>query len=114
MHHFPSHGIRAALQGNLGAWKIHGIPDDILKKFRTLMNDSYVVADLRARVVHDPWYIENVSGQTAQFRAMPPSDPQFGFREITQKEIDDTIAKIRLLGDRINSLRTDLLDKFRA
>ncbi len=52
---------------------------DVRKPARALMGKSYKVADLRARFVHDPWYTELGTNRTMQFRAMPYSDPAYGY-----------------------------------
>jgi hypothetical protein len=80
-----------------------------LKKFRTLASNSFVVSDLRARILHDPWYIEQVSGKTGQFKAMPAADLRYGIHDVGKTEINDTIAKIKALQERASSLRGDVL-----
>ena len=78
------------------------------KAFRSLMNDSYAVADMRARIVHDPWYAEYNSQVPSQFRAMAYSDRRYGLHDVTDAEIDDTIDKIRKLNERAMALRTSV------
>jgi hypothetical protein len=68
--------------GALGASRLSA---NLLKKFRQLASDSFAVADLRARILHDPWYIEQVSGKTGQFKAMPASDLQYGIQWMSLK-----------------------------
>lgn len=82
---------------------------NLLKKFRTLASDSFVVSDLRARILHDPWYIEQVSGKTCQFKAMPASDPRYGIQDVDESEIDKTITKIKALQERASSLHGNVL-----
>jgi hypothetical protein len=74
---------------------LRGLSAEILKRVRTLMSHSYPVADLRARVVHDPWYIEPEAGQVGQFKSMAYSDQRHGIKDVTQTEIDDTIKRIQ-------------------
>jgi hypothetical protein len=86
---------------------------NLLKEFRKLANDSFVVSDLRARIVHDPWYME-VSGKTAQFKAMPVSDPRYGIQDVSDSEINDTITKIKALQARASGLRSNVLDELES
>jgi hypothetical protein len=76
-----------------------------LKPIRTLMGDSFTVADMRARFVHDPWYMELDSQQPSQFRAMPYSDPRYGFQEIKESDAADVLAKIRGLQEQANAVK---------
>jgi hypothetical protein len=92
--------------GALGASRLSA---NLLKKFRKLASDSFAVSDLRARIIHDPWYIEQVSGKTGQFKAMPASDLRYGIQDVGVSEINDTIAKIKALQERASSLRGDVL-----
>jgi hypothetical protein len=83
----------------------------VIKPFRSLMGASYQLADQRARIVHDPWYIETGSGAPAQFRAMPYSDPKYGFTEITGTEINNLIEAIRDLQKRASGLWRTVKDE---
>jgi hypothetical protein len=67
----------------------------LAKKFRQFMNSAYNAADLRARIVHDPWYINLGSDVPAQFRAMPHADQRFGFCEVIEDEIIKIICEIK-------------------
>jgi pyruvate/2-oxoglutarate dehydrogenase complex dihydrolipoamide dehydrogenase (E3) component len=61
------------------------------------MGDSYLIADMRARIVHDPWFIETIKDTASQFKAMPYSDPRYGFVDLTEEEILAALEKIRTL-----------------
>jgi hypothetical protein len=107
-------GPRCKVIINLGRlyWGTERIFDDATAKlFRTLMSDSYVVADDRARVVHDPWYLEGNQGAPAQFKAMPYSDPRYGFVEITEAEVNETLDKIRKLRMRASELASAVYER---
>ena len=77
----------------------------VLHPFRALMSRSYELADRRARIVHDPWYIDVDLKQPSQFRAMPYSDPHYGQRDITDAEIAKLIEGIRGLQKTAGELR---------
>ena len=80
-----------------------GIENETLKRVKKLKGDAYEVGDLRARVVHDPWYLELPSGSVAQFRAVP-----YGLEEISAQKIEGTIEKIRKLQSRAKDLNRDI------
>lgn len=88
--------------------------EDVVRPFNALMNAAYKPADQRARFVHDPWYMDTESKAPAQFRAMPYSDPLYGYKEITQTEAEQTIDKIRDLQHRASKLRSTVLDALQA
>jgi hypothetical protein len=76
--------------------------------------DSFPVAEWRARWIHDPWYVEVGSDRPSQFRAMPNADKRYGIHEMTQAEIDRTINEIRHLQDRAFEMRLAILDALAA
>jgi len=98
----------------LSLGKAKGLKDTTIKPFRKLMSDSYAVADLRARIVHDPWYAELNTNQPSQFKSMSYSDQRFGFHDVTQVDIDKTIAAIRNLQECAAKLRSTVLDALSA
>jgi hypothetical protein len=91
-----------------------GLSESLKVGYKALLNDSYAVAELRARVVHDPWFTSERSDDAAQFRAMPWADKHYGLRTITQEDIEKTIVKIRCLCDRAKDLRISVRDELRA
>jgi hypothetical protein len=94
--------------------KLHGLQASTLKKIRALMSDSYPIADLRARVVHDPWYIDTGTESPGQFRAMPYSDPQYGHLDISKMEIEATLIAIHKIRDQATNLRKQIHAEFEA
>ena len=74
-----------------------GLSDVLLKPFRTLRGDAYPIADKRARIVHDPWFLEVYTAQPSQFRAMPTSDPRYGIHPVSEEFIGQTLGQIREL-----------------
>lgn len=89
-------------------------PSHFAKHFRKLMNESYPLADLRARVVHDPWYAHKDGAGARQFKAMPYSDPRWGIKDVNRTEIESILEKIKGLQNHANNLREQILDARRA
>lgn len=106
-------GPRCKIILSLGAtWP--KISPEIFKPAQKLMSDSYHVADLRARWVHDPWYLDKGTEEVGQFKAMPYSDRRFGIKAIPQDTVEDTIEKIEALHVRASSLRASVLHALEA
>ena len=84
-----------------------GLPNTLIKRVRKLMSDSYPVADLRARLVHDPWYKVTGADSPGQFRSMAFSDHRYGVQYISESEIADTLERVRGLKATAASLRHD-------
>ena len=84
---------------------IKGLSEPLLKQFRKLMSDSYSVADLRARAVHDPWYVETGTDRAGQFKSMPYSEMHFGIKDVDRQKLGDDLVKIRALQDHAVRLR---------
>ena len=76
----------------------------VLKALNKLKN-THGYADDRARVIHDPWWIETGSKTPAQFRAMPASDPYYGYRDISKERIEEVVTDIRSLQHQAALLR---------
>jgi hypothetical protein len=101
-------GVGPRCKAILTLGTMRGLSPKLRKKYRTLMGESYAVADDRARAIHDPWYGELYSGQAAQFRAMPYSDPRFGIMDISESDLDQTLKNIRKLQLRARALMTEV------
>ncbi len=86
------------------------LDSSLAKGFRALGQDAFSTSEARNRIVHDPWYGEIGSHQPAQFRAMPASDPRFGFCDITKADIDQTINSIHELQERASKLQNAVLE----
>ena len=80
----------------------------LVDKVNQLNKRTFDVSERRNRAIHDPWYLETISGQPAQFKSMPSKDPQFGIADIDEKEQADVIAKIRELNVRAATLRNEI------
>jgi hypothetical protein len=94
---------------------MNNVPDQpILKGFRELMSTSYGAADDRNRIVHDPWFLDQGSNQPGQFRRMPYQDFHYGVVDVSKKEIDETIEKIRKLQKKASDLREKILAAVRT
>lgn len=104
-------GVGPRCKAIISLSKVRAIPESICAKpIRSLMGAAYRgVADERARIVHDPWYLEKGTDSPSQFRAMPYSDPRYGHQEITREEIDATIKKIVSLQECAGRIRNDVL-----
>jgi hypothetical protein len=86
----------------------------ILDPFKKLMGKSFTVGELRNRFVHDPWYMDIDTRAAAQFRAMPHSDPSYGYKEITKEEAEKTIKEIKKLQDWASDLRGEVRAELQA
>ncbi len=107
-------GVRPRCNAIQTLGEANGLKKSDLKPFRRLANDSHSAGDWRNRFIHDPWYFEAGSEKPAQFRAMPPIDPRYGYQEVTQDEIDDTLTKIRELQERASTSRRAVRDALAA
>lgn len=105
-------GVAPRCKAIITLGKLRDLPDMLLKKYKTLMSDSYVIADIRARIIHDPWYIETATNIPGQFKSMPYFDPKYGIRDIAEGDITLALEKIRALKKRAADLRSAVLDRF--
>lgn len=101
-------GVGPRCKAIIALGRMKGGSDRDLKPFRTLMSESYPVADWRSRWVHDPWYIEQHTGIPGQFRSMPHIDPRFGIHTIEEDRLSETLDKIKALRWQANEAWTSL------
>jgi len=71
-----------------------------------LMKRTFNPQEDRNRIIHDAWYV--YEDQTAQFRSMPPKDPQFGICRVDLAKIQQTIAATDELAARAGALWRDI------
>lgn len=76
----------------------------VQKPYRVFMGASYVIAEERARFVHDPWYIATDTKSPAQMRSMPNSDPRYGFFTVNKDDFAQTLSDISNLQHRASIL----------
>lgn len=107
-------GVTGRCNAVMNLSRLRGIAEKELAPYRSLKGDSYVIAELRHRVVHDAWYAQMPAGTPLQFKAMPYSDPLHGYKEISQSEIDHIIEKIKSLQERARLQHNDLLARLAA
>lgn len=108
---YPGIPARCNAIQSLGAAK--GLTRKQLSPVGKLKDDSYKVAESRARWVHDPWFVQEGT-QPAQFRAMPASDPRFGLQPIVDTELHETIQAIKVLQQKAREVQKAVLDALAA
>lgn len=84
-------------------------PKDFITKIEDVMNKGVKPGEGRNRVIHDPWYLELMSQQAAQFRAMPAKKLTYGFKPMPKEELDDILEKIAKYSGKITDLRMTIL-----
>lgn len=72
-----------------------GMPVRLLKRFERLKNNMHEIAKTRNRYVHDAWYVEDGTGDLAQFQSVRPKRGRYGMATISSNDIEDVISMIR-------------------
>lgn len=62
----------------------------------------------RNRFVHDPWHIEAMSGDVAQFKSWPKGDHRFGVYKISETKIKKLQGRIRRRVQEAVTLREEI------
>jgi hypothetical protein len=73
-----------------------------------LGNRSNGPGERRNRAVHDPWYVYTDLDKTAQYRAMPAKDLQYGIVAIDREELEGTLDEIKKFAVRALKFRSDV------
>jgi hypothetical protein len=79
-----------------------GLPDTLLMRLPELRRRAIALGEARARIIHDPWYVETDSGRSAQFRAMPKraATPIFDFVHVAPEEVRNVLEdQVKLWND---------------
>jgi hypothetical protein len=101
-----------AIASLAAAYNIHN--KALRDQINRVKGKSYDLADDRARIVHDGWWMETETKTPAQFRAMPASDPDYGFKDISKEQIEKTITDIKKLQHEAAILRQLVRDELEA
>ena len=107
-------GISGRCKAIVALAQLEGLSPELIKRARDLMNDSYHAADLRARVVHDPWFIEGGEANVGQFKSMSYKDQRFGVMNVSEDDVKKTLARIRKLKTAAGHLHRDFLAALEA
>jgi hypothetical protein len=71
-----------------------GVGQPVLNQISDVARQLHGVQARRNRILHDPWYLEDGSQQTQQYKAMPKDELVIGFQEVTEDYLNETIQKI--------------------
>ena len=107
-------GISGRCKAIVSLGELRGIQEPILRRVRKLMSDSYPVGDMRARIVHDPWYTGASPMSVGQFKSMAYSDRRFGIEDISQPEVDNILGHIKCLTKTARALFREIRDALEA
>jgi hypothetical protein len=90
---------------------------DYIKRFRALGNDSRDASERRNRIIHDPWYVDKETAETAQQKSMPKDDKnyrlQYGIKQVDRKEIDELLGEIKKITDTVSQLKSEILESLK-
>ncbi len=107
-------GARPRCNTIISLCKARNLPDKLIKLYNKLVQKTHDPSERRNRFIHDPWYIEKDTRVIAQFRAMPPKDPRYGFCDIGEEEADALITDINSLTETANNLFNEVRASLRS
>ena len=85
------------------------LPNDLLSEALRLQGRSPQLSKRRARIIHDPWFLNAQTGRQAQFRAMPKGQLVFGFVEVEPTEVDATVDELMKTAQEVGALHDRVL-----
>jgi hypothetical protein len=89
------------------------LPAKILDEIKKQMGVSNEVAEKRNRAIHDPWYVEDETGEPHQYRGRTKKDLNFGPHPVSVDQLKDDLAFIRNHKERVRNLRNEIYLKLR-
>ena len=93
-----------------------GFNDDILKQVDNLRKNLKGSQDRRNRILHDAWYVLETDGketQTKQFKNMARDEWLFGFHDVDEAFVTQTLEKIGRRLTEAGELVTAIIDALR-
>jgi len=79
--------------------------EEIFEQVKELEGRCHQVQNRRNRILHDPWYIEEASQQSEQFKSMARGEWQFGHHPVDEKFLIETLEKIDRRIEEVGKLR---------
>lgn len=86
----------------------------IIKEIKRQMEVANSVSDRRNRAVHDPWYVEELTGEPHQFRGRTKKDPTFGPQPVGIAKLRDDLTFIRQHKERAQLLHNSIWTALRS
>lgn len=90
------------------------VPAAMIKEITQLQNKSGSLADLRNRIIHDPWLEDTSTGGSYQFKSKAKRDTRYGPEPVTEADLKSTLASFRSHYGRVLKLRSDVWALMRA
>jgi hypothetical protein len=91
-------GVSNRYRAIIALCTVHGLSKKVLEKVQSAQNRSFEPQERRNRIVHDPWFMDESTSQTGQFKSMPPKTLTYGVEPINDEYIEKTLS---LIADRI-------------
>ena len=91
-------GINNRLNAIKALCIVQNISKKTQEKIDSIRNNSFIPLENRNRIVHDPWFLDPITSETAQFKSMPAKEMKYGVKPVDAKFIDDTL---KMIADRI-------------
>jgi hypothetical protein len=82
------------------------IDPTLIKKLRSLSGKILVSQNLRNRILHDAWYIEEPNEEPRQFKSMAKGEFLFGFHPVDEAFLNKVLAEMQKRLDEINKFLT--------
>jgi hypothetical protein len=79
-----------------------------IPRIEKMMTQTYEPQDQRNRIIHDPWLVDVIHDEPAQFRSWPHKDPQYGIRDVDIANIKKTISDVVALRERAEVLFNEI------
>jgi hypothetical protein len=80
-------------------------PTETIQKVKLFEGALHDISENRNRLIHDPWYLQESTDTSSQFRAMPRRTLEFGYKPISEEDVQRDIAGIRNFIKQAETLR---------
>lgn len=101
-------GAAARFRIILAIAKSRNFESKIIKQINRLITDSYDLIESRNRILHDPWFFEDII-QYAQLRSSSSKETRFGFTDVTVKELVKIIKSMREFHEKVSLLHQEIM-----
>ncbi|MGF7163497.1 hypothetical protein FHS85_005166 [Rhodoligotrophos appendicifer] len=104
-------GVAPRCQAIKALGKVRGLSEVTIKKVDHFLNSTHDASNKRNRIIHDPWYVDPTSDETAQFKSMSRNDWRYGIKSVTAEECRSALKIIESRFKDVLTLRRTIVDE---
>ena len=86
-----------------------GFPQELVAEIKRFKEKCQGTGEKRNRIVHDPWYLEKGTQNTAQFQSTNTPKRKYGMKDVEKAFVDGVLAEIAERSSEAQAIRNTVL-----